>query len=387
MNIAERVKNVSPSLTLAITAKAKAMKKQGLDVIGFGAGEPDFDTPDYIKQAAIESLQKGFTKYTPVTGTVELKQAICQKFKTENNLDYATENIAVSCGAKHSLYNLFQVIVNPGDEVLIPTPYWVSYPDQVILAGGKPVYIHTTQEDNYKITPALLKSSITPKTKALIINSPSNPSGAMYTADELAAIAEVCVERSLPVVSDEIYEHLAYEFAHVSIASISPEMKKLTAVVNGVSKSYSMTGWRIGYLAADKEIIKGIDNVQGHSTSNPTSFAQPATEAALRGGLEFVHMMKKEFKARRDYMVQKLNSIKGISCLMPEGAFYAFPDISALGKGSMEFCDALLEKAHVAAVPGIAFGHNSNIRLSYACSMESIKKGLDRLEDFVNKNF
>ncbi len=384
MQIAERVKKVSPSLTLSIDAKAKEMKKQGLDVVGFGAGEPDFDTPDYIKNSAKEALDKGMTKYTPVTGTVELKNAVCDKFKRENNLIYKPEQIAVSCGAKHSLYNYFQATVNPGDEVLIPTPYWVSYPEMVILAGGNPVFIKTDKSTNYKITPEILEKYITPKTQSLVLNSPSNPSGVMYNENELKTLADYCVKKNLAVVSDEIYEHLSYEFAHISIASFGEEIKNLTTVVNGVSKAYSMTGWRIGYLASNVDVIKAINKIQGHSTSNPTTFAMYASVTALNQGLDFVHKMKEEFIKRRDYIVKRLNNIKGISCAVPEGAFYVFPDISATGVKSMEFCEKLLEKNYVACVPGIAFGHDDNMRLSYACSMQNIEKGLDRIEQFVN---
>jgi len=383
MQIAERVKKVSPSLTLSIDAKAKEMKKQGLDVVGFGAGEPDFDTPDYIKNSAKDALDKGLTKYTPVTGTAELKNAVCEKFMRENNLSYKPDQIAVSCGAKHSLYNYFQATINPGDEVLIPTPYWVSYPEMVILAGGTPVYIKTDKSTNYKVTPEIIEKYRTPKTQALVLNSPSNPSGVMYNAQELKSIAKYCVEKNLPVVSDEIYEHICYEFAHVSIATFSEEIKNLTTVVNGVSKAYSMTGWRIGYMASDVNVIKALNKIQGHSTSNPTTFAMAASVTALNQGLDFVHKMKEEFRKRRDYIVARLNNIKGISCAVPEGAFYVFPDISETGVKSMEFCEKLLDKNHVACVPGIAFGHDENIRLSYACSMQNIEKGLDRIELFV----
>ena len=383
MNIADRVKSVSPSLTLAITAKAKSLKKQGLDVVGFGAGEPDFDTPDYIKESAKQSIDKGFTKYTPVTGIPELKKAICAKLKKENGLDYQPDNIAVTCGAKHALYNYFQATTNPGDEILIPSPYWVSYPQQVILAGAKPVFVQTTKQADYKVTVQLLEKYMTKKTSGLILNSPSNPSGMMYTDAELKSIADFCVANNLPVISDEIYEHLTYEFAHKSIASFGDGIKALTTIINGVSKSYSMTGWRIGYMATDKEVIKSVNKIQGHSTSNPTSIAQVAALTAIEQGLDFVYKMRDEFKKRRTYMVDKLNSIKGISCILPQGAFYAFPDISQTGMDSFKFCEKLLDESHVAAIPGIAFGHDENIRLSYACSMESIEKGLDRLEQFV----
>ncbi len=384
MQISERIKNVSPSLTLAITSRAKQMKKDGLDVVGFGAGEPDFDTPDYIKDSAKKAIDDGFTKYTPVTGMIELKQAVCDKFKRENNLDYSTDEIAVSCGAKHSLFNYFQVALNPGDEVLIPVPYWVSYPQQVILAGGKPVFVETDKKNEFKVTPDLLEKYITPKTKAIILNSPSNPSGVMYTESELKELADFFVKKNLPVVSDEIYEHVSYEVKHKSIASFGEDIKKLAVIVNGVSKAFSMTGWRIGYLAADKEIIKGINKIQGHSTSNPTSISQIASITALNGDLSFVKKMVVEFKERRDYIVDRLNAIDGITCMSPQGAFYVYPDISALGVGSVAFCEKLLEESLVACVPGIAFGNDTNIRMSYAISKDAIKKGLDRLEKHIN---
>ena len=383
MQIAQRVTKVSPSLTLAITSKAKAMKKQGIDVVGFGAGEPDFDTPDFVKEEAKKAIDNGVTKYTPVTGLIELKQAICKKLLQDNNLQYETDHIAVNCGAKHSLYNYFQATLNPGDEVLIPTPYWVSYPQQVILASGTPVFVQTTAETGYKVTPQILEKQYTAKTKCLILNSPSNPSGIMYSEEELKNLANFCVNKKLPVISDEIYEHLTYGFPHLSIASFGKDIKALTAIVNGVSKAYSMTGWRIGYIVSDKEIIKAINKIQGHSTSNPTSIAQVASIKALEDGLSFAKTMASEFKIRRDYVVERLNSIDGISCLTPQGAFYVFPDISQLGLDSIKFCEQLLEKSYVACVPGIAFGHDDNLRLSYACSMESIEKGLDRIEEFI----
>jgi len=383
MQIANRVQKVSPSLTLSITAKAKAMKKQGFDVVGFGAGEPDFDTPDYIKDSAKLALDQGKTKYTPVTGMPELKQAVCDKFKRENNLNYEPENIAVSCGAKHSLYNYFQATINDGDEVIIPSPYWVSYPQQINLAGGIPVFVETDKSTQFKITPDILASFVTKKTKAIILNSPSNPSGMMYTEDELKKLAEFFVDKNIAVVSDEIYEHITYDFAHKSIASFGDEIKKITTIINGVSKSYSMTGWRIGYMATDKEVIKAINKIQGHSTSNPTTMAQIASITALEGGLDCVKTMVKEFKSRRDYMCEKLNSIDGIECIVPQGAFYVFPSIAKLGIDSISFCEQLLEKCYVAAVPGVAFGNDTNLRLSYAIDLESIKKGLQRMEEFI----
>ncbi len=384
MQIAQRVKKVAPSLTLTITARAKELKKSGLDVVGFGAGEPDFDTPDYIKQAAKESLDKGQTKYTPVTGLQELKEIICKKFKDENGLEYIPDQIAVSCGAKHSLYNYFQAVINPGDEVLVPVPYWVSYPPQILMADGIPVYIPTDSETDYKITPELLDKYVTLKTKGCILNSPSNPSGMMYTEDELRALADYFVAKNIPVISDEIYEHISYDFPHVSIASFNDDIKQLTTVINGVSKSFSMTGWRIGYMASSIDVIKAVNKIQGHSTSNPTTTAQWATIAALNGGLDFVRTMCVEFKKRRDYMVDRLNSIKGMSCIMPQGAFYAYPSIAEIGMDSMKFCQRLLEEYQTAAVPGVAFGNDENIRLSYAVSMDAIKKGLDRIDKFVN---
>ena len=383
MQIANRVQKVSPSLTLSITAKAKAMKKQGLDVVGFGAGEPDFDTPDFIKDSAKKALDQGKTKYTPVTGMPELKQAVCDKFQRENNLKYEADNIAVSCGAKHSLYNYFQATVNDGDEVIIPSPYWVSYPQQINLAGGVPVFVETGKETQFKITPDILSSYVTKKTKAIILNSPSNPSGMMYTEDELKKLAEFFVDKNIAVVSDEIYEHITYDFSHKSIASFGEEIKNLTTIINGVSKSYSMTGWRIGYMATDKEVVKAINKIQGHSTSNPTTMAQIASITALEGGLDCVKTMVKEFKIRRDFMCEKLNSIDGIECIVPQGAFYVFPSIAKLGIDSMSFCEQLLEKFHVAVVPGVAFGNDTNLRLSYAIGLDAIKKGLQRVEEFV----
>ncbi|MCD6461047.1 pyridoxal phosphate-dependent aminotransferase [bacterium] len=383
MQIANRVQKVSPSLTLSITAKAKAMKKQGFDVVGFGAGEPDFDTPDYIKNSAKKALDDGKTKYTPVTGMAELKQVICDKFANENNLKYEPDNIAVSCGAKHSLYNYFQATINDGDEVIIPSPYWVSYPQQINLAGGIPVFVQTNKDAQFKITPDKLSHYITKKTKAVILNSPSNPSGMMYTQGEIKKLAEFFVDKNIAVVSDEIYEHITYGFPHVSIASFGDEIKQLTTIINGVSKSYSMTGWRIGYMAADKQIVKAVNKIQGHSTSSPNTMAQIASITALEGGLDSVKKMVDEFKIRRDYMCEKLNSINAIDCIVPQGAFYVFPSIAKLGLDSISFCEQLLEKFHVAAVPGAAFGNDANIRLSYAIDLSSIKKGLQRLEEFV----
>ena len=395
MSISKKVSLISPSVTLAITAKAKQMKADGIDVVGFGAGEPDFDTPEHIKEAAKKAMDEGFTKYTPASGTKELKEAICRKFKNDNNLDYSPDEVIVSCGAKHSIFNAILAICNEGDEVILPSPYWVSYPEMIKVAGAKQVIIKTTQENNFKITPQQLQEAITPKTKVLILNSPSNPTGMVYSKEELVAISEILVEKDVFCISDEIYEKIIYDGQeHISIASLGQDIKKLTIVVNGVSKSYSMTGWRIGYAVGPKEIIKAMSNLQSHSTSNPTSISQKAALAALEGSQEPLHNMVVEFIKRRDYIVEGLNSIEGVSCLKPQGAFYVFPDVSKIIgktlkeqiiKNSVLLTEILLEKANVAAVPGSAFGADDNLRLSYATSMENIVKGLDRLEALIAK--
>jgi aspartate aminotransferase len=395
MEIANRAKNISPSPTLAIDALAKKMKAEGKDVISFGAGEPDFDTPQNVKDKAIEAIQKGFTKYTPVGGTEELKEAVCRKFQQDNNLTYTKKEILVSCGAKHSLYNIFQAILNPGDKVLIPSPYWVSYPEMVSLAGGKSVFIKTKEKNGFKITADELRKKAGSKVKALVINSPSNPTGMVYSKEELTEISKAALEKNILVISDEIYEKIVYDGTeHFSIAGISPDIKQNTVVVNGVSKSSSMTGWRIGYAAGPENIIKAMDNIQSHSTSNPTSISQKAAQEALNGPQEFVGTMVAAFKERRDYIVLRLNKIKGVSCLIPQGAFYAFPNIKKLfGKkfndreisSSLDLTGFLIEEMNVAVVPGIAFGDDNYIRLSYATSMENIQKGIDRIEQGVNK--
>lgn len=395
MEIANRVKNISPSPTLAITALAKRLKTEGKDILSFGAGEPDFDTAQNIKDKAIEAIQSGFTKYTDVGGTNELKEAICRKFQSENNLTYTKKEVLVSCGAKHSLYNIFQAILNPGDKVIIPCPYWVSYPEMVSLAGGKTVILKTKEKRGFKITANELIKKINKKVRAIIINSPSNPTGMIYSKEELLAIARVAVENKILVVSDEIYEKIVYNgIQHISIASLSPEIKQQTIVVNGASKSYSMTGWRIGYAAGPENIIKAMDNIQSHSTSNPTSISQKAALESINGSQEFVGKMVTAFKDRRDYMVLRLNKIKGISCLMPQGAFYAFPNIKRLFskkfngkeiKSSLDLTSFLIEEMNVAVVPGIAFGDDNYIRLSYATSMENIQKGMDRIEEGISK--
>ena len=395
MIISTRVAQISPSATLAITAKAKQMKAEGIDVIGFGAGEPDFDTPDHIKEAAKKAIDEGFTKYTPASGTMELKEAVCKKFRNDNNLDYTPQEIIVSCGAKHSIYNAIIALCSEGDEVILPSPYWVSYPEMIKAAGATPVVLESTQESNFKILPAQLQEATTPKTKLLILNSPSNPTGMLYTKDELQAIRQILVEKGIFCISDEIYEEIIYDgHEHISMASLGSDIKELTLVINGVSKAYSMTGWRIGYAAGRKDIIKAMSNLQSHSTSNPTSISQKAALAALEGSREPIDTMVIEFKKRRDYIIERLNSINGISCLKTQGAFYVFPDVSELFgkffngkeiKDSMSLTEALLNEARVAVVPGSAFGSDVNLRLSYAISMESIKEGLNRIEEFVNR--
>lgn len=395
MRLSERAMAVRPSSTLAITAQAKKMKENGIDVIGFGAGEPDFDTPDFIKEAAKKALDEGYTKYTPASGSDELKKAICEKFKRDNNLDYDVSEVIVGCGAKHVLYNIFQAICDPGDEVIIPTPYWVSYPEQVRLSGGVPVFVETSESNEFRLNPEILREHITPRTKAVIINSPSNPTGTVYTYDDLLAIAKVAIDAGIFVISDEIYEELIYDdLEHVSIASLEPEIRRLTLTVNGVSKAYSMTGWRIGYAGGDQQVIKAMSGIQSHSTSNPTSIAQAASVAALRGPKDFVKMMQTEFNRRRDYMCDKLNSMNGVSCLVPKGAFYVFANVSGLfGKsidgevidGSDSLARILLEKGKVAVVPGSGFGSDAHIRLSYATSMNTIAKGLERMGELLER--
>ena len=396
MKLSEKYKGISSSPTLAIDAKFKAMKAEGQDVVGFGAGEPDFDTPMHIKNAAIEAINRGITKYTPASGTVELKKAIVRKLERENGLIYDVSQIVVSNGAKHSLVNVFGAILNPGDEVIIPAPYWVSYPEMVRLADGVPVSLETYERDMFKMTPQMLENAITPKTKALIVNSPSNPTGMVYSKDELYAIAQICIKHKIFVVSDEIYEHLIYEGETVSIASFGENIKSLTIIVNGLSKTYSMTGWRIGYTASSPEIAKLMSNVQSHATSNPNSIAQYAAVTALDSGLDFVENMKTEYIKRRDYMVDRINSIEGVSCIKPVGAFYVMMNINELfGKeicgvlinSSNDFAEALLNKAKVALVPGEGFFAPGYLRWSYAVSINTIKKGLDRLEKFLNNEY
>ncbi len=383
--IAERTKRIKPSATLAVDSRAKELKAKGMDVVNFGVGEPDFDTPEHIKEAAIKAIKEGFTKYTPVGGIDELKEAIIEKLERDNGLNYEKANILVSSGAKHSLYNIAQALFGPGDEVIIPSPYWVSYPDQVLLNDAQPVIIETRQEDDFMLRPEVLKEKITSRTKAIIINSPSNPTGFIYTKKALEEIAEIALKHNLYIISDEIYEKLIYDGEkHISIASLSEEIKNKTIVVNGLSKSHAMTGWRIGYAAGPEEIIKTMTKIQSQSTSNPTSIAQKAAVAALRGPQDCVEQMRQEFEKRRNYLVKELNSIPQISCKMPKGAFYVFPNIGKiLGKNginsSVDLSIYLLEKALVAVVPGSAFGAEEYIRISYATSMENLSKGIDRI--------
>src|SRR5213593_4769793 len=381
--ISHRAASLSSSLTLAIDSKAKQMKADGQDVVGFGAGEPDFDTPQHIKDAAIKALNDGCTKYTPASGIPELRQAIADKFKRENGLTYRPSQIIVSCGGKHSCYNVVLATCEEGDEVIIPAPYWLSYPEMVKLASARAVIVETTDKTEFKITPQQLRVSITPRTRLLILNSPSNPTGTVYTPDEVKALGDICVEKGVLIMSDEIYEHLLYEGAvHKSVASFSPAHQEHTIVVHGFAKAWSMTGWRLGWCAAPEPIAKAIDAVQSHSTSNPTSFAQKGGVAALTGPQDHLKSWLTEYARRRAFAWKKLNSIAGISCVNAKGAFYLFPNIGGTGLKSTEFCAKLLEAEKVAAVPGIAFGADDYLRISYATSMASIEKGLERLERF-----
>jgi len=382
--IADRAKVLSPSLTLAIDSKAKAMKAEGIDVVGFGAGEPDFDTPQHIKDACAAALAAGFTKYTPAAGIPELRQAIADKHQRENGLTYKPSQIIVSCGGKHSCYNVILATCQEGDEVIIPAPYWLSYPEMAKLANAKPVIIETTDKTEFKVTPAQLRAAITPNTRLFILNSPSNPTGSVYTPDEIKALGDICVEKGVLIMSDEIYEHLTYDGAVVkSVASFSPAHFEHTIIVHGFAKAWSMTGWRLGWTAAPEPIAKAIDAIQGHSTSNPTSFAQKGAVAALNGSQEHLPKWLAEFAKRRSFAHAKLNAMPGVTCANAKGAFYLFPNISGTGLKSTEFCARLLEQEKVAAVPGIAFGADEYIRLSYATSMANIEKGLARMDSFV----
>lgn len=392
MELANRVKQMTPSSTLAIAAKSKELKQAGYDVIGLGVGEPDFNTPDFINEAAIKALQEGHTKYTPAGGIPELKAAIANKFKQDNELDYTAKEIIVTTGAKHALYTLFQVILNPEDEVIVPAPYWVSYPEQIKLAEGKPVIVEANEKTNYKITPEQLEAAITEKTKAVIINSPSNPTGMTYTEQELLALGEVCVKHQIWIVSDEIYEKLIYTTEkHISIAQLSPALKNLTIVINGVSKSHAMTGWRIGYAAGDADIIKAMSSHASHATSNPTSIAQYAALAAYTATEDPTVDMRKVFSERLDLLYNLLEDIPGFSCTKPHGAFYLFPHIAEAVKmnqfnSTEEWVEALLEEEKVAVVPGGGFGAPDNIRLSYATSTEALIEAAKRMKRFVENH-
>ena len=382
MELAQRATILSPSLTLSIDSKAKAMKAEGIDVCGFGAGEPDFDTPEHIKAAAMASIESGFTKYTPSSGIPELRQAISDKFKADNGLDYKPGQIVVSNGAKHSCYNTILATCQPGDEVIIPAPYWLSYPEMVRLAGADPVFVPTREENGWKMTADDFEDAMTPRTKMVILNSPGNPTGSVYTRQELQSIIDVAADEEILILSDEIYEKLTYGGTeHVSVASLSGAYN-LTITINGFSKAYAMTGWRLGYLGAPEAIAKAVDAIQSHSTSNPCSFAQRGGLAALKGDQQPVIDMREEFDMRRQYMTNRLGTIGRLSVVEPKGAFYVLVNISQLGLNSQNFADRLLSKHHVAVVPGVAFGDDRTVRLSYATSMDVIKKGLDRFEEF-----
>jgi len=383
MDLSSHAVQLTPSLTLAIDSKAKAMRAEGIDVCGFGAGEPDFDTPEHIKEAAIKALQEGFTKYTPSAGLPELRTAISEKYATDNNIDYKPGQVVVSNGAKQSCYNAILACCEPGDEVIIPAPYWLSYPDMVRLVGAEPVIVQTKASNSYKMTAEDFENAMTPRTKMVIINSPGNPTGSVYTREELEALVEVALTEDIFILSDEIYEKLIYDDAsHVSVASLSKEAYDLTITVNGFSKAYAMTGWRLGYLGAPEGIAKVIDSLQSHSTSGPNSFAQKGAIAALKGSQQCVADMRDEFNVRREYMYERLAAIPNLSTVKPLGAFYMLADISKFGLSSTNFADRLLSKAEVAVVPGIAFGDDKTVRLSYATDLETIKTGLDRIEQF-----
>ncbi|HHT26268.1 MAG TPA: pyridoxal phosphate-dependent aminotransferase [Firmicutes bacterium] len=395
MKLSQRAVRIEPSATLAMDALTNQMVKQGVDVVNFTVGQPDYDTPDNVKDSGIAAIQAGFTKYTPASGIPELKEAVCAKLHKDNGLEYAPNQVVICVGAKHALYNIFQVLLDPGDEVIVPAPYWVSYLEQVRLAEGKPVVISAGEEQGFKVTADQMRAAVTPNTKALILNSPSNPTGAVYSRSELEEIARVCIEKQIIVVSDEIYEPFTYTGTnHVGIAQLGEEIKALTLIVHGVSKSHSMTGWRIGYVVGNKDVITAIGSLQSHSTSNPTSIAQKAALEALNGPQDSVQMMVQAFRTRRDYMVQRLNQIPGIRCAEPQGAFYVFPNVSDLiGKtykgqqiaDSAQLAQLLLTEARVALVPGNAFGASDNVRISYATSMARIEAGLDRITEFVNQ--
>jgi aspartate aminotransferase len=395
MKLSARAERLQPSATLTITAKAKALKSQGVDVIGFGAGEPDFDSPLHVKEAAIRAINEGMTKYTGVGGIDELKDAIIHRLKEDHNLEYEKSEIITSVGAKHTLYNVIQVLFDIGDEVIVPAPYWVSYPEQIRLAEATPVILDTVESEGFKITPESLKNCINSNTKALILNYPSNPTGATYNEEELRAIVNVAMEAGLIIISDEIYEKIIYGgIKHIPVAALGEDIKKSTILVNGVSKTYSMTGWRIGYAAGDKDVISAMSKLQGQSTSNPTSISQWAAIAAFTGDHKIIEDRTKEFEQRKNYIVEKLNEIPEITCFDPQGAFYVFPNVSGCygkefnGKvlnNSLDFTEFILDEAKVAVVPGVAFGADDYVRISYATSMDDIVKGINRITEAITK--
>ncbi len=386
MDLNERVAGIPPSLTLAVDAKAKAMAAAGENICGFGAGEPDFDTPEHIKEAATKALREGKTKYAPNDGIMELRVAIADKLASENKLAYKPEQVLVSNGAKHSLFNIFMALCRDGDEVVIPAPYWLSYPEMVRVAGGKPVFVKGSDGSGLKITPAALKAAITPRSKVLVLNSPSNPTGTVYARAELAALAEVAVQHGLYIVSDEIYERMVYDGVEAtSVGALSPEIFKRTITVNGFSKPYAMTGWRLGYFAGPLELVKACSALQSHSTSAPNTFAQYGGIAALRGPQDCVDRMVKAFDERRQYLHRRLTALRGLTCVRPTGAFYAFPNIAGTGLASLDFAARLLEQEKVAVVPGLPFGADDHVRFSYACSLANIEEGMNRLERFVKR--
>lgn len=394
-NLSKKGLNISPSITLEITAKAKSMKDKGIDIISFGAGEPDFITPKNIRQEGIRVIEEGLVKYTSASGIIELKKAVCRKLKKENNIEYSVDNIIISSGAKHSIYNALMAIINPGDEVIIGIPYWVSYPELIRISGGIPVYIKTKENRDFKFNVSDLNTVLTDNTKAIILNSPNNPTGSIYNEKELSAIGEWAVKNNVFIISDEIYEKLAYDEEHKSIASFNDDIKNLTIVINGMSKAYAMTGWRIGYAAAHKDIVAVMSSLQSHTTSNPCSISQYASVIGLAGDQSSVLEMNKHFKKRRNYMVDTINKIKDLSCMKPGGAFYIMVNITKIkGKiikgmkinGSLDFAKVLLDKANVAVIPGIGFGDDDYVRLSYATSMDNIKNGLKRMKDIIEDN-
>ena len=396
LRISDKISKIAPSITLAIDAKLKQMIADGIKVYGFGAGEPDFDTPKYIRDAAIEAIEKGFTRYTAAQGTLDLRKAVCAKMQRDHGLVYNPNQVIASSGAKHSLSNTFAAILNPGDEVIVPVPYWVSYTEIIKLNDGVPVLVPTKKENNFKMTKEELLAALTPNTKAILINTPNNPTGSIYTENELKDIAEVAVANNLFVVSDEIYEQLIYDGKkHVSIAQLGDAIKELTIVINGMSKAYAMTGWRLGYACADEKLIKAMSSVQSHAVSHPNSITQHAGTVALNGPQDDVYNMVEQFSKRRTYMYQRLSNMEGLRCVMPDGAFYIYVDITSYMnkqlcgqtiKSSLDFAQILLEQGHVAVIPGAAFGTDNFIRLSYATSMETIEKGLDAYENFVKEN-